>query len=265
MRKIIISVAPIARDKMNIRAGEVAEDVIGCIKNGATMMHLHPFTADHQFDPEGVLFNEIVERIKEQDDIIVQASTGAVNVPIEERYKILDNPYVQSCSFNSGTFNVGDNSYMVNTINDLRRLRDLTVEKGIHCDFSLFELGMIEAMRALDEEKPFLQPAIHSLVFGFDWHMPATREYLTAALSVLPEKTLFAVTPDRRKDFSMIAAAICLGAGVVRIGMEDSAALSPGKFAKSNAELVKRTAEIIRMCGCEPATLEEAKNILNIR
>lgn len=265
MRKVIISVAPIGRDKMNICAGEVAADVLECIKNGATMMHLHPLTKNHQFDPGGILFNEIVERIKEQKDIIVQASTGAVDIPIGERYQILDNPYVQSCSFNSGTFNVGDDSYMVNTINDLRRLRDITIEKGIHCDFSLFELGMIEAMRILDEEKPFLKPVVHSLVFGFDWHMPATRAYLTAALSVLPEKALFAVTPDRRKDFSMIAAAISLGAGVVRIGMEDSAALSHGKIAKNNAELVRHTAEIIRMCGCEVATLEEAKNILNIK
>lgn len=264
MRKVILSVAPIARDNRNIDAKVVAKDMLDCIDAGATMMHLHPIRSDNTFDPEAKLFTEIVEKIKEDSDLIVQGSTGATGVPVSERYKILDNPHVQSCSFNSGTFNVGDNSYMINTLDDLRVLRDLTIERGIHCDFSLFEMGMIHNMQMLNEERPFLQPTVYSLVFGFHGCMPMDMRYFRAAVGLLPENALFAVTPDKRKDFSMIMAGLVMGAGLVRIGLEDSPYLTPEKKALTNAELVRRTVQIIHDCGCEVATLEETKEILQI-
>jgi 3-keto-5-aminohexanoate cleavage enzyme len=66
------------------------------------------------------------------------------------------------------------------------------------------------------------------------------------------------------KDFSILACAIGMGANAVRVGFEDSFYYAPGKRAHTNAELVERLVALIRMMGCEPATPEEAREMLHI-
>lgn len=134
MRKVVICVAPVSRNNKNVVAQEVVDDVLECYEAGATMVHLHPIKQDGSFDPSAVLFGNIVSKIKDSTDMVVQASTGAIDVGIEDRYRVLENLNVSSCTFNSGTFNQGDNAYMVNTLDDMRILRDITVAKKIHCD-----------------------------------------------------------------------------------------------------------------------------------
>ena len=66
------------------------------------------------------------------------------------------------------------------------------------------------------------------------------------------------------KDFSILACAIGMGANAVRVGFEDSFYYAPGKRAHTNAELVERLVELIRLMGCEPATPSEAREMLEI-
>ena len=76
--------------------------------------------------------------------------------------------------------------------------------------------------------------------------------------------TSWGINHDSMKDFSILACAIGMGANAVRVGFEDSFAYAPGKYAKTNAELVKRLVELIRLMGCEPATPSEAREMLEI-
>jgi uncharacterized protein (DUF849 family) len=46
--------------------------------------------------------------------------------------------------------------------------------------------------------------------------------------------------------------------------MEDNVMYGPGQLAESNAQLVKRAADFIRLAGNEVATPAEAKQILSI-
>ena len=59
----------------------------------------------------------------------------------------------------------------------------------------------------------------------------------------------------------MVAHTICSG-GHVRIGMEDCPFLSPGVYAKTNAELIEKAVEIAKGVGREIATPEEARQIV---
>jgi len=58
--------------------------------------------------------------------------------------------------------------------------------------------------------------------------------------------------------------AMLLG-GNPRVGLEDNVYYAPGQLAKSNAELVARTARIARELNLETATPDEAREILQIR
>lgn len=62
----------------------------------------------------------------------------------------------------------------------------------------------------------------------------------------------------------MCTMAMIMG-GNVRVGMEDNLYLSKGVLAKSNAEQVEKIIRIARELGVEPATPDEAREILKLK
>lgn len=62
----------------------------------------------------------------------------------------------------------------------------------------------------------------------------------------------------------ILYAAVALG-GHVRVGMEDNVLYSKGILAESNAQFVERAARVIREFGNEPATPDEAREILGLK
>jgi uncharacterized protein (DUF849 family) len=63
----------------------------------------------------------------------------------------------------------------------------------------------------------------------------------------------------------LAATAIALGAPNVRVGMEDSLYAGKGIRAKSSADQVKMVINIAREMGLEPATPDEARQILGLK
>ena len=53
--------------------------------------------------------------------------------------------------------------------------------------------------------------------------------------------------------------------GNVRVGLEDSLQIARGKLATSNAEQVRKIRRIIEGLGCEVATPDEARGILDLK
>lgn len=61
----------------------------------------------------------------------------------------------------------------------------------------------------------------------------------------------------------MVAQAVLLG-GNVRVGLEDNIYLEKGVFA-SNAQLVERACNIVKLMGCSVQTPAEARQTLGLR
>ncbi len=53
--------------------------------------------------------------------------------------------------------------------------------------------------------------------------------------------------------------------GNVRVGLEDSLMIARGKLAKSNAEQVTKIRRIVEELGCEVATPDEARAMLDLK
>jgi uncharacterized protein (DUF849 family) len=60
------------------------------------------------------------------------------------------------------------------------------------------------------------------------------------------------------------ATALALG-GNVRVGLEDSLWIGPGRLAQSNAEQVQKARQIIEGLGLEIASPDEAREILSLK
>ena len=89
-------------------------------------------------------------------------------------------------------------------------------------------------------------------------------ECLTAFRAAVPADAKWGVTHYGRDNWEFLAAAIAMGASVVRIGFEDSRYLAPDREAAHNYEEVEKLAFLIRAMDLEVATPEEARQIMHI-
>ena len=67
-----------------------------------------------------------------------------------------------------------------------------------------------------------------------------------------------------RSQMRIAAQAAAMG-GNVRVGMEDSLWIGPGKLAESNAQQVKKVRQILEGLGLEIASPDEAREILSLK
>jgi uncharacterized protein (DUF849 family) len=74
----------------------------------------------------------------------------------------------------------------------------------------------------------------------------------------------FSVCVAGRAQFPICTQSLLIG-GNVRVGLEDNVYLEKGRMAKSNAEQVAKIARIARELGIEPATPDEAREILRLK
>lgn len=263
MRKVIISVAPVP-GPAPVDPIALSADVVLSVAKGASLCHLHCKTREGKLTPNTDVLVESFERILAETDVVVQASTGGISdMNIEERCYPLNYPRVESASLNGGSTNLGEAVYR-NSFDDIRYCAKACYDRQITPEIEVFDIGMLNNIKVVAQEQPFRPPILYNLVFGHKGGMQPTMEALSSFVSFVPEGHLWGVTHFGRDNWTFLAAAIAMGATVVRIGFEDSPYLNETTNAKYNWQVVERLAKMIRMMGLEVATPAEAREILNI-
>ncbi len=263
MRKVIISLAPVAGPSP-VNPDELAKDVVKSVQAGAAMCHLHCKKRTGELTPDTCVIIESFEKICAQTDVVVQASTGGIsNMTIEERCNPLEYWRVESASLNGGSTNLGEAVYR-NSFDDIRYCAKQCYEKEILPETEVFDIGMINNVEMVAKEMPFRDPVLYNLVFGHKGGMQPTMEALAAFRSFVPEGRLWGVTHFGRDNWTFLAAAIAMGATVVRIGFEDSAYLDENTTAQYNYQVVEKLVNLIHAMGLEVATPQEARRMLNL-
>ena len=119
MKKIMISVAPVAATDILINPRAIARDVYECYKHGAAMVHLHCRDLNGRLTPDVSLLEETVDYIRALCDIVIEISTGGVsNLTIQERCQTCYPKWVEANSLNVGSVNLGTAVYQ-NPIRDV--------------------------------------------------------------------------------------------------------------------------------------------------
>ena len=90
---------------------------------------------------------------------------------------------------------------------------------------------------------------------------PQTGELVSGAVELFHSRVLLQIECF----LQFLAAAIAMGATVVRVGFEDSHYLAEGVDAEYNWQVVEKLVNLIRAMGLEPATPDEARQMLNLR
>ncbi len=241
---------------------------------GASIVHIHAREDNGMPSWRTEVFEQITEEVrKHSSDVIINYSTGAIGLSIEDRLKHLPATKPDMAAFNMGSMNYAIfsksakqfiwNGVFENSFDDMIKVVKTMNENNICPEMECFDTGHIRNAEPLRAMGLLPDNACYSLVMGVMGGIPATPENLIHQIKQVPEGAFWQSIVISRKQWQLSAIAAAMG-GNFRVGLEDNFYLPNGEMAKSNGELVEAGASLARMIGREIATIDEAREMLNI-
>ncbi|MBP8980515.1 MAG: 3-keto-5-aminohexanoate cleavage protein [Syntrophobacterales bacterium] len=271
---------------------QIVEESVRAWEAGAAICHIHvrnPETG--RPSPDINLIREVMAKIKSRCPIIVCISTGGgIGMTVEQRVKPVRLFRPELATLNAGSINFAmfhkiekygnfkydwEKAYLEmtedfifpNTFKSIRQFLEIFDEQGTKPELEAYDAGMINNIAFLLSRGHIRKPVFLQFVLG-----------ILGGISSSPENLLFLIDYARRLigdfEFSVCAAgrwqfpmatqSLLMG-GNVRVGLEDNLYIARGKLATSNAEQVAKMVRIARELGIEPASPDEARQILSLK
>jgi uncharacterized protein (DUF849 family) len=266
---------------------EYAAEARRIVDEGGTMIHIHARTPDGRPSFEVEDYRAISEAIRAEvgDAAIINFSTGAVGVSVEKRVAYLSACRPEVAALNMGSMNYAKYSrtrkdfvfkmVFANPFEEIVELLRAMRELGIKPEHECFDLGHVGSLEPLID-MGVLEPPLHvDCIMGVVGGVPPGARNLAAMVATIPgvdvpgapaaggAKSHWAVIGISRTQWLLVAAALTLG-GSVRVGLEDNLYLPDGAMARSNGELVAKARQMTEDVGRRPASVQEARRLLNI-
>jgi uncharacterized protein (DUF849 family) len=271
--KIIISAAltgawPSKKDNpaLPITPREIAEDVFDCCAAGASIVHLHMRDDKGAGTMDVGKFKETVELIRRRKDIDVLlnlTTSGDLDATDETRQLHLRELRPELASYDCGTMNWMHRTVFYNTPPFLEQLGKTMQEYNVKPEIEIFDAGMIYNALYYLKQGVLKAPLHFQLVLGAAGGIAASVENLVFLKNLLPSGSTWSAFGIGKAHIPIMLATLALE-GHVRVGFEDNVMFARGQLAESNAQLVRRAADLIRTAGHEVATPDEARQILSI-
>lgn len=269
--KTIITVAPTGawptkenNPNIPMTPKEIAEDVYECYKAGAAIAHLHMRDDEGKGTMDKNKFIETVKLIKEKCDILINLTTsGDLNATDETRQEHLRILKPELASYDCGSMNWMNNSLFINHPKFLEKLGITMQENGIKPEIEVFDASFIYNAKYYLKKEILKAPAHFQFILGAAGGTAGTIENLVYLKNLIPEGCTWGALGIGKAHVPIMLATVAMG-GHLRVGMEDNVYYSTGILAESNAQLVKRAADIVRIAGNEVATVKDAVEILSL-
>jgi 3-keto-5-aminohexanoate cleavage enzyme len=249
---------------------EIAASAYDCFNEGAAIVHIHARDKEGVTTGSADVFREIHELIRKRCDVILQDSTGGgSNLTIEQRTECLE-AEPEMASLNMGTMmrTIGPaaGTPFANTRPDIEAFVTRMKKFGVKPEMEVYNLAMFREVNNLIQKELVEKPYYVDLILGMAYQgaLEGNPLYLPVYLQFLPPDTIFNTLGVGAAQTPVATMGMILG-GCVRVGMEDNIYYRKGELAKSNAQLVARVARIARELGKEPATPDEARQILGLK
>ncbi len=253
---------------------EIAEEGKRAVDAGASILHIH--AREDNGVPSWRL--EVFQAIKEEvrnlcPNVIINFSTGALGLSKEERMNHIVPTKPDMAAFNMGSMNYAIYSkrqkqfyfegVFENSFGTMQYVVKKMNEAGTVPEMECFDTGHIRNVEPLRDMGLIPDNAVYSLVMGVMGGIPATTENLIHQIKQVPQGAHWQTIAISRKQWQLAAVACTMG-GSFRVGLEDNFYLPNGEMAKSNGECVEWGVKLAHMMGREIATIDEAREMLNI-
>jgi uncharacterized protein (DUF849 family) len=299
MEKIIVTAAitgsvhtPTMSPYLPITPQQIADEAVRVYEAGGAIAHIHvrnPETGQPSSDVE--LFREVVTKVKSKCNMVLCLTTGGgVAMTTEERVKTVSTFKPELASFNFGSINFGifppaetikdfkfpwEKPYLQytedwifpNTFKTLREFCQIFAQNETKPELEIYDAGMINNAAFMLQRGYLKKPVYLQFVLGILGSMPPSPSNLMFLYNTARETIgdfVWSVCAAGRHQLPMCTMSLIMG-GNVRVGMEDSLYAGKGVMAKSNADQVEKIVHIARELSLEPATPDEARQILGLK
>ncbi|MCE8012005.1 3-keto-5-aminohexanoate cleavage protein [Halomonas daqingensis] len=299
-RKVIITCAvtgaihtPSMSPHLPVTPEEIAEAAIAAAEAGAAILHLHardPRTGRPTQDP--AVFEKFLPRIKASTDAVINLTTGgSPHMTVEERMRPAIEFQPELASMNMGSMNFGlfpmlerfqafehewerehlENSrdlVFKNTFADIEKTMTLGARNGTRFECECYDIGHLYNLRNLVDRgvvggRLFVQ-SVFGILGGIGPHAEDVMHMRRTADRLFGDGYAWSVLGAGSNQMRIAAQAAAMG-GHVRVGLEDSLWLGPGRLAESNASQVRKVRELLEGLSLAVATADEAREILELK
>jgi uncharacterized protein (DUF849 family) len=255
---------------------EYAAEARRIVDEGGVHIHIHARRPDGTPSYEVADFRAITEAIKAEigDAAIINYSTGAMGVSVEQRIAYLRELRPEVAALNMGSMNYAKYSakrrafvfdaVFANPFSEIIAFLEVMRELQIKPEHECFDVGHVGSLAPLVDMGLLETPLHVDFVMGVTGGIPPTARNLTAMIDNLPAEAHWGVIGISRPQWMLVAAALTLG-GSIRVGLEDNFYLPDGTMARSNGELVAKARQLCADTGRRPASVEEARAMLAVR
>jgi len=260
---------------------EYAAEARRIVDEGGTMIHIHARKPDGTPSYEVEDFAAITEAIRAEvgDAVIVNFSTGTIGVPVAKRIE-----YLRACRPEVAALNMGSMNYakysrsrrafvfkmvFANPFEEIVELLEAMNQLGIKPEHECFDVGHVGSLAPLIHMGVLRTPLHVDCVMGVVGGIPPSARNLAAMVENIPanppgeQPSHWGVIGISRDQWTLVSAALTLG-GSIRVGLEDNLYLPDGRMARSNGELIAKARRMTEDVGRRPATVQEARTMLNL-
>lgn len=285
---------PTMSDALPFTPEDIADQAIAASKAGASILHLHarrPEDGGVSIDPEN--FQRFLPVIKQATDAVINISTGgSILNSMEERIAPAKAASPEMCSLNMGSMNFSfhpladrykdwkfdweeeyvrnsDTYIFRNTFSDIAYVaKELGEGHNVKFEHECYDVGHLYNLKFCMDTGLFKAPIFIQFIFGILGGIGPDIDNLVfmkrTADRLFGDDYQWSVLGAGGAQMPFAATATQMG-GNVRVGLEDSLFISRGNLAQSNAEQVTKIRRIVEDLGCQVATPEEAREMLDLK
>ena len=299
-RKIIITCAitgsihtPSMSPHLPITSQEITDAAIGAAEAGAAIVHLHARDPkDGRPDQRPEAFAPFLKVIKQRSGCVVNITTGgAPTMTVEERVRPAATFKPEVASLNMGSMNFGlflmlarqkefkfdwERPYLEgsrerifkNTFADIEYILKTCAGNGTRFEIECYDIGHLYTLAHFVDrrivEPPLFVQSVFGILGGIGPHPEDVAHMKRTADRLFGDSYQWSVLGAGRNQLPIAAMAASMG-GNVRVGMEDSLWVGPGRLAESNAQQVRAARQIVEGLGLAIASPDEAREMLNLK
>lgn len=298
--KVIITCAvtgaihtPSMSPHLPVTADEIAEASLAAHAAGAAVIHLHARDpADGRPSQDPLHFESFLAQIKAQSDAVVNLTTGgSPHMGVSERLRPALHFKPELASLNMGSMNFGlypmldrfrnfqhawerehleksRDLVFKNTFADIEYILRACSENGTRFEFECYDTSHLYNLAHLADRQlakpPFFVQSVFGLLGGIGPDAEDMMHMRRTAQRLFGESFVWSVLGAGRHQMKVATMSAAMG-GNVRVGLEDSLWIEPGKLAPSNESQVRRIRTILESLSLDIATAQDAREMLSLK
>ncbi len=299
-RKVIITCAvtgaihtPSMSPHLPVTPDQILQDALGAAQAGAAILHLHardPKDGRPDQRPEAYL-PYLPELARRTEAVINLTTGGSPFMRVEERLRPAVRFAPEVASLNMGSINFGlypllekyktfkfdwEAPYLAstrdvvfrNTFLDIETILAACAETGTRFEFECYDIAHLYNLRHFVDrgliKPPLFIQSVFGILGGIGAHPEDVLHMRRTADRLFGSDYQWSVLGAGRNQMTVAAQSLALG-GNVRVGLEDSLWVGPGRLAKSSADQVAIVRSLIESLGFSVATPDEARAMLQLK